>query len=101
MNDMEFREGTDRTAVPYIVHEGSMARMERMIKRLMFALILAVMLIFVSNALWLYEWMRYDYVAEDVAIDSAGGPANYIGNDGEIYNGEDQSKADSPAETEE
>ena len=42
--------------VPYIVHEASMARMERQIKRLWIALIVAVCLLFASNAVWIiYE----------------------------------------------
>ena len=38
--------------VPYIVHESSVARMERQIKRIWVALIVAVCLLFASNAGW-------------------------------------------------
>ena len=42
--------------VPYIVYEGMSARNERTIKRLIVALIIAVILIFASNMAWLlYE----------------------------------------------
>jgi hypothetical protein len=35
-------------------------------------------------------WNSYDYTSEEVIIDSQdGGNANYIGNDGDIINGED------------
>ena len=40
-------------SVPYIVHEASMARMERQIKRLWIAVIVAVCLLFASNTGWL------------------------------------------------
>ena len=74
-------------SVPYIVHEGIVARGERIIRRLIAALVVCIILIFVSNALWLYAWMQYDYVSEDVTVDSKdGGNANYIGNDGDIIN---------------
>lgn len=77
-------------SVPYIVHESSMARMERQVKRGWIALIVAVALLFASNALWLWAWNSYDYTSEEVIIDSQdGGNANYIGNDGDIVNGED------------
>ena len=42
--------------VPYIVHESSMARMERQIKRLWIATIVAVCLLFASNAGWILAW---------------------------------------------
>lgn len=77
--------------VPYIVYEGEMARNERHIKRLVIALIVAIALIFASNAAWLFAWCQYDYSSETVSIDGGdGGNANYIGNDGDIYNGTDK-----------
>lgn len=54
----------ERTTIPYIVHEGTMVRMERQIRRITIALIISVILMFVSNALWLYAWMQYDYTGE-------------------------------------
>lgn len=76
--------------VPYIVHESSMARSERQIKRLWIALIVAVCLLFASNATWLYAWLQYDYSSEETIVEQDaqdGGNANYIGNDGDILNG--------------
>ena len=75
--------------VPYIVHESSMARMERQVKRLWISLIVAVCLLFASNVAWLYCWCQYDYSSEEiVTVDGKDGIANYIGNDGDIVNGE-------------
>lgn len=75
-------------AVPYIAYEGAMARNERLIRRLICCIILALFLLAVSNAFWLYEWTRYDYADTEVTVDSAdGGNANFIGNDGDITNG--------------
>ena len=43
-------------SVPYIVHESSIARMERQIKRLWIALIVVIAMLFASNVGWLiYE----------------------------------------------
>ena len=72
--------------IPYIVFEGMQARNERLVKRLIIALIVAVVLIFASNALWLYFWNQYDYETYSVTADGDSN-ANYIGNDGDIYNG--------------
>ena len=73
-------------SVPYIVHESSMARMERQIKRGWIALIVAVCLLFASNAAWLWAWMQYDYESYEITADGDSN-ANYIGQDGNIYNG--------------
>ena len=74
--------------VPYIVHETAMARNERNVKRMIIAIVTAIVLLFASNALWLLAWTSYDYSSEEVIIDSQdGGNANYIGNDGDIVNG--------------
>ena len=94
MANCETCKGKDAHApesVPYIVHESSMARMERQVKRGWIALIVVVALLFASNAAWLYAWMQYDYTSEEVIVDvnsDDGGNANYIGNDGDIVNGE-------------
>ena len=53
------------TQVPYIVYESEQSRNERTIKRLVIALVIAVVLLFVSNIVWLKEWTKYDYVGTD------------------------------------
>lgn len=64
-------------------------------RRTFIALIVSIILLFLSNAIWLYAWMQYDYVVEtestqtDITVDAKDGTANYIGNDGDIINGED------------
>ena len=75
--------------VPYIVHEGTMARFERTIKRLYILVIVAVALLFLSNALWLHAWTQYDYSAEDVMtqeVTQDGNGNNVFGNDNEVRN---------------
>lgn len=75
--------------VPYIVYEASQARNERAIKRLVVALIVAICMIFASNAFWLAAWMQYDYTGEETVVEALDGVANYIGNSGDIVNGSD------------
>lgn len=89
MANCETCKGKDAHApesVPYIVHELSMARMERQVKRGWIALIVAIALLFASSAIFTYAWLRYDYASYE-AITDDGGDANIIGNDGDIYNG--------------
>ena len=48
-------------SVSYLSFESEMARNERHVKRLIIALVISIILIFASNALWLYAWLQYDY----------------------------------------
>lgn len=78
-------------SVPFIVHEGTIARFERTIRRLIILVGITILLLFASNAIWIYEWNQYDY--SDVLVDSQdGGNASYIGANGYINNGESTSK---------
>lgn len=96
-------ERSEMIQVPYIVYEGEQARMERHTKRLVIALIITILLLFSSNALWLSAWMQYDYIGEEeiqqVKVDAKDGIANYIGNHGDIVNGEHYSKENSTKES--
>lgn len=79
--------------VPYIVFESVMVREERYIRRLIFALVISIILIFASNTAWLWFFNQFEYSNEEmVTVDGKDGVANYIGNDGTINNGEDSSE---------
>ena len=76
--------------VPYIVYESEAARHERTIRRLIRALVLAVLMIMVSNLAWLWVWNQYDFSSESYTIENhEDGNANYLesGMDGVINNG--------------
>lgn len=78
--------------VPYVVYEGELARNERTVKRLIIALVATIVMLFLSNAMWLYAWNLYDYEEDlrSVTVDGGDyGNTNYIGGDGDISNGED------------
>lgn len=75
--------------IPYIAFESEMARHERTVKRLLIALALAIVMLFVSNVAWLLFFNQFDISDSVVTVDSESeGHANYIGNDGDITNGE-------------
>ena len=80
----------EQTAVPYIVHEGMLARQERTIKRLFITLGVVIMLLAITNLAWLFVFSQYDY--ESYSVSANGGDANYIGNDGDITYGIGESK---------
>lgn len=72
--------------VPYIVHEGAVARLERVIKRMWVLVLLLIILFVASNGAWIW----YESQFEEIRIeqDNESGYNNFIGNDGDIYNGE-------------
>lgn len=91
----------EQMTVPYIVHESAMARNERHIRRLVIALIVAIVMMVAMNIAWLYVWNSYEYVGESSVSVEGEGNANYIGNDGDITNGEDNSSENEISQEEE
>lgn len=74
-------------SVPFIAHEGAMARMERANKRIAIIAIIAILAFVISNFAWLHAWMQYDYGLDHITVEtSSEGNANYIARDGEINN---------------
>ena len=71
----------EQITVPYIVFEGSMARSERHIKRLVIALIIAVVMIAATNIAWLIVWNSYEYVGDtsETTYSQDGEGVNIIG----------------------
>lgn len=79
----------DEKAVPYIVFEGSMARMERVTKRLWIVVIILIALLFGTNAGWI--WYESQFVSESVSVeqevDTGEGDA-FVSGTGDIRYGE-------------
>ncbi len=73
-------------AVPYIVYESAMARTERHIKRLVVSLIVSILTLFAANIGWLVFLSQFEFESTEISSEG-GGNANYIGEDGDIYNG--------------
>lgn len=87
----------ENVSVPYIVHESAMARSERHNKRLWIVILVLIGALIASNLAWIiYESQFEDVVTtteENILVDADdNGVANYIGNDGDIYNVEDYNK---------
>lgn len=79
-------EDKDKLTIPYYVHESVISRMERTIRRL-FILCFALIIIAVVTNIY---WIHYENQFEDIVVtqENADGYNNYIGNDGDINNGE-------------
>ena len=79
--------------IPFAVHESAMGRAERHIKALIWVIVLLIVLLVGTNAGWLIYNSQFEVVEETttettVTQDNASGYNNYIGNDGDIVNGE-------------
>ena len=86
---------SENVSVPYIVHESAMARSERHSKRLWIVILVLIGALIGTNLAWIvYENSFKDIVStEEIIVDAEeNGIANYIGRDGNIYNGEDNNK---------
>ena len=76
--------------VPYIVHEGVMARMERTVRRLWILCLVLVVLLVGSNALWLYHVSQFEEFETTIEAQQDGEGVNIIGN-GDINYGTESS----------
>ena len=72
--------------VPFMMYEGTLARFERSNRRLFIALVIAMILIVLSNIAWLWYYNQFDYYTDGYAVDieSGDGIASYIGERGII-----------------
>lgn len=81
--------------IPYIAFESIETRNERHIKRLTRIILISVAALFLSNAIWLYAWLQFDYEGSSTTtVDGEEGNANYLIGNGEINNGKDNNRKD-------
>ena len=73
--------------VPYIAHESAVARLERVIKRMWVLVLSLIILLVASNAAWIWWESQYETIETTITQENADGYNNYIGNDGDIVNG--------------
>ena len=69
--------------VPYIVHEGTMARAEITIKRLWITILLLIVLLVGTNAGWIWFESQFEYsqTTQEVTQESNHGDNSFIGGD--------------------
>ena len=69
--------------VPFIVHEGTMARAERTAKRLWITILLLIVLLVGTNAGWIWFESQFEYsqTTQEVTQESNHGDNSFIGGD--------------------
>lgn len=74
--------------VPYIVHEGMMARAERTAKRLWITILLLIVLLFGSNAGWIWYESQFEETTTTIEAEADDGGNAVANNKGMVnYNG--------------
>ena len=64
--------------VPYIVHEASMARMERQIKRLWITILVLIFLLVGTNGAWLYYESQRETIYQEITQEAETGTNNEV-----------------------
>lgn len=84
----------DMAVMPIAQHEKDQNRLMGIIKWLIAVIVILIVLLVGSNVGWLIYNSQFEVVEESTTItqDNESGYNNYIGNDGDIVNGETNSK---------
>lgn len=88
-------ENNDNIVMSRIAFERMQAKDERNDKWRNIIIILLIVLLVVSNGLWLWYESQYEYVIDDYTeVDSGEGDINYIGHNRDINNGTNSTQTD-------
>jgi hypothetical protein len=89
MENRTEKQASNMPPVPYIVHEGIMARQERTIKRLWILCIVIFIALVATNAGWIYYEQQFtdEIITEEIEqdVDTGNGDANVNGHIGDNY----------------
>ena len=85
-------ENNDNIIMSRIAFERMQAKDERNDKWRNIIIILLIILLVATNVIWLVAWNSYEYISDYTEVDAGEGIANYIGKDGDINNGTNNSE---------
>ena len=75
------KEHNASESVPYIVHEASMARMERQAKRLWIAVLALIVILVATNGAWIWYESQCGTIYQEVTQEANTGTNNFVGGD--------------------
>ena len=64
--------------VPYIVHESSMARMERQIKRLWITVLVLIVMLVATNGTWIWHESQFSDIETTIEAEQDGSGVNIV-----------------------
>ena len=91
-NFTDLNEEQQAVSMPYFIHEGEMSRMERLNKRWFVAFLIAILMLFITNAGWIIYESQFETVSYEQEVRSDKSYAMALLNTGEgsiNYNGND------------
>lgn len=74
--------------VPYIVHESSMARMERQIKRLWITALLLIVMLVATNGAWIWYESQFSNIETTIEAEQDGSGVNIVSGGDSDYGAE-------------
>ena len=75
------KEHNASESVPYIVHEASMARMERQAKRLWITVLALIVILVATNGAWIWYESQMETIYQEVTQEADTGTNNFVGGD--------------------
>lgn len=75
-------------SVPYIVHESSMARMERQIKRLWITVIVLIVMLVATNGAWIWYESQFSDIETTIEAEQDGSGVNIVSGEDLDYGAE-------------
>lgn len=76
-----------KEVVSYLVYESDQTRLYRIIHELIVAIIIAIMLLFISNGLWMWVYSQNTPSSNTITQDGEG--VNIVGDSNEVQDGKD------------
>ncbi len=84
---------TDLLMIPYVVLEANRASSDKEKKQLWIVIILLIIMLVGTNGAWLWYESQFETVTTtEITQENSDGYNNYIGNDGDINNGNAENK---------
>ena len=72
------KEHNASESVPYIVHEASMARMERQAKRLWITVLALIVILVATNGAWIWYESRFSDIVTTIEAEQDGSGVNIV-----------------------
>ena len=85
------KEHNASESVPYIVHEASMARMERQAKRLWIAVLALIVILVATNGAWIWYESQFSDIVTTIEAEQDGSGVNIVSGGDLDYGAEGES----------
>lgn len=78
----QLKTNCSTNCVPHAVFDSAVAKYDKIVHKLIVALCIVIILLFVSNAVWLFVWNAGNVGRKETTVITKDGVSNFVGNDG-------------------